>query len=73
MKNLNSASIGDIVKVNKIVGERNITRRIMEMGLVKGVEILIKNFAPLGDPIEIQFRGCCVSIKRCFAKNIIIC
>lgn len=59
------------VCVKKIKGNDNITKRMMEMGITQGVKIKVKNFAPLGDPIEIQFRGYTLSIRKKDAKNIL--
>ena len=57
MKNLKEAKIGETVRVVKIHGEGAIKRRIMDMGLTKGVEVYIRKVAPLGDPIEVTVRG----------------
>ena len=54
MKNLKEAKIGETVRVVKIHGEGAIKRRIMDMGLTKGVEVYIRKVAPLGDPIEVM-------------------
>ena len=57
MKNLKEAKIGETVRVVKIHGEGAIKRRIMDMGLTKGVEVYIRKVAPLGDPVEITVRA----------------
>ena len=57
MKNLKEAKIGETVRVVKIHGEGAIKRRIMDMGLTKGVEVYIRKVAALGDPIELTVRG----------------
>lgn len=72
MSSLNKAKIGQVVSVNKIIGNSNISRRIMELGITKGVKILIKKFAPLGDPMQIQFRGYSLFIRKREAENILI-
>lgn len=69
--NLSTAKVGDTVYVNNIIGNNKLTTRLMEMGLTKGVKILIKKIAPFGDPIAIEFRGYCLSIRKNTAKNII--
>ena len=56
MKTLRDAKIGDTVKVVKLHGEGAIKRRIMDMGITKGVEIYVRKVAPLGDPIEVKVR-----------------
>ena len=70
MKTLKDIKIGEIVKVIKIKGEGAIRRRIMDMGITKGVEIFVKKVAPLGDPIEITVRGYELSIRKNDAKII---
>ena len=72
MKNLSKAKIGETVYVKQVVGESKLSRRIMEMGLTTGVKVLVKNRAPLGDPMEIKFRGYCLSIGNHEARNVLI-
>lgn len=72
MKTLKDAKIGDTIKVLKIEGAGAIKRRIMDMGIVKNVEIYIRKVAPLGDPIEITVRGYELSIRKADAEMIII-
>ena len=55
MKTLNQVKVGETVKVTKIAGEGPIKRRIMDMGITKGVEIYVRKVAPLGDPVKLQF------------------
>ena len=57
MKTLRQAKIGDTVKVVKLHGEGAVKRRIMDMGITKGVEVYVRKVAPLGDPVEVNFRG----------------
>ena len=64
MKTLRDAKIGDTVKVVKLHGEGAIRRRIMDMGITKGVEVCVRKFAPLGDPIELTVRGYELSIRK---------
>lgn len=72
MKTLKDAEIGQTVSVVKLMGEGALKRRIMDMGITKGVEIYIRKVAPLGDPIEITVRGYELSIRKSEAENIII-
>ena len=64
MKTLKDARIGSTVRVVKLHGEGPIRRRIMDMGLTKGVEIYLRKAAPLGDPIEIMVRGYELSLRK---------
>ena len=57
MKTLRDAKIGETVKVVKLHGEGAVKRRIMDMGLTKGVEVYVRKVAPLGDPVEVTVRG----------------
>ena len=70
MKNLKEAKIGETVRVVKIHGEGAIKRRIMDMGLTKGVEVYILKVAPLGDPIEVTVRGYELSLRKADAEQI---
>ncbi len=70
MKTLRDAKIGDTVKVVKLHGEGAIRRRIMDMGITKGVEIYVRKFAPLGDPMEITVRGYALSLRKADAEMI---
>lgn len=70
MKTLREAKIGDTAKVVKIHGEGAVKRRIMDMGLTKGVEVQIRKVAPLGDPIEVTVRGYELSIRKADADMI---
>ena len=70
MKTLKEAKIGQTVKVKKINGEGAIKRRIMDMGITKGVEIYIRKVAPLGDPIEITVRGYELSLRKADAEIV---
>lgn len=70
MKTLRDAGIGQTVKVVKVHGEGAIRRRIMDMGITKGVEIYVRKFAPLGDPIEITVRGYALSLRKADAQMI---
>ncbi|WP_405355068.1 ferrous iron transport protein A [Ruminococcus sp.] len=70
MKTLRDAKIGETVKVAKLNGEGAIKRRIMDMGITKGVEIYIRKVAPLGDPIEVTVRGYELSLRKADAEMI---
>ena len=70
MNTLRQAKIGDTVKVVKLHGEGAVKRRIMDMGITKGVEVYIRKVAPLGDPLETTVRGYELSIRRADAEMI---
>ncbi len=67
---LKEAKIGSCVKVIKLRGEGAIKRRIMDMGITKGVEIAVRKVAPLGDPLEITVRGYELSLRKADAEMI---
>ena len=64
MQTLRAANPGETVRVVKVGGSGAIKRRIMEMGLTKGVEVYIRKVAPLGDPVEITVRGYELSLRK---------
>ena len=64
MRTLKDAKVGQTVTVVKLHGEGAVRRRIMDMGITKGVEIFIRKVAPLGDPIEVNVRGYELSLRR---------
>lgn len=64
MKTLRDAKIGETVKVVRVHGEGALKRRIMDMGITKGVEVYIRKVAPLGDPIEVTVRGYELSLRK---------
>ena len=70
MRTLKEVRIGETVKVSKINGEGAIKRRIMDMGITRGVEIYVRKVAPLGDPLEITVRGYELSIRKADASMI---
>ncbi len=70
MNTLKNAKIGATVKVVKVHGEGAIRRRIMDMGITKGVEIYVRKVAPLGDPIEVMVRGYELSLRKADADMI---
>ena len=70
MKTLRQAKIGDTLKVVKLHGEGAVKRRIMDMGITRGVEVVVRKVAPLGDPVEITVRGYELSIRKADADMI---
>ena len=70
MKTLKDAKVGQTVRVKKLHGEGALRRRIMDMGITKGVELYVRKFAPLGDPIEIMVRGYELSLRKADAEMI---
>lgn len=70
MKTLRETKIGESVKVKKLHGEGAVKRRIMDMGITKGVEVTVRKLAPLGDPIELTVRGYELSLRKADAEMI---
>ena len=70
MKTLRQIGIGETVKVVKLHGEGAVKRRIMDMGITRGVEVYIRKVAPLGDPIEVTVRGHELSLRKADADMI---
>ena len=70
MKTLKDVKIGETVKVVKLHGEGAVKRRIMDMGVTKGVEVYVRKVAPLGDPVEVTIRGYELSVRKDDAENI---
>ena len=67
---LKEAKIGQTVTVKKLTGEGAVKRRIMDMGITKGVEVYIRKVAPLGDPVEVTVRGYELSLRKADAEMI---
>ena len=67
---LREAKIGQTVTVKKLTGEGAVKRRIMDMGITKGVEVYIRKVAPLGDPIEVTVRGYELSLRKADAECV---
>ncbi len=67
---LNEVKVGNTVNVTKISGEGAVKKRIMDMGVTKGVEIYVRKVAPLGDPVEVTVRGYELSLRKEDAKII---
>jgi len=68
--NLREVSIGSTCKVVKLHGEGAVKRRIMDMGITKGIEIYVRKVAPLGDPIEVTVRGYELSLRKADAEMV---
>ena len=72
MKTLKEVPCGQTVKVTKLNGEGPVKRRIMDMGITKGVEIYVRKVAPLGDPVEVTVRGYDLSLRKADAEMICV-
>ncbi len=70
MKTLREVKVGETVKVTKLCGAGAVKRRIMDMGITKGVDVYIRKVAPLGDPIEVTVRGYELSLRKADAEMI---
>ena len=70
MKTLRQAKIGETVKVVKLHGEGAVKRRIMDMGVTKGVDVYVRKVAPLGDPVEVTVRGYELSLRKADAEMV---
>ena len=70
MKTLRQVRIGESARVVKLHGEGAVKRRIMDMGLTKGVEVFVRKVAPLGDPVEVTVRGYELSLRKADADMI---
>ncbi|MBP1572806.1 MAG: ferrous iron transport protein A [Oscillospiraceae bacterium] len=70
MKTLKDAKIGQTVKVVKLHGDGALRRRIMDMGITKGVQIYVRKVAPFGDPIEVYVRGYELTLRKADADMV---
>ena len=70
MKTLKEVAVGQTVTVKKLSGAGPVKRRIMDMGITKGVEVYVRKVAPLGDPVEVTVRGYALSLRRADAEMI---
>ena len=70
MKTLREVHVGETVKVRRLHGEGAVKRRIMDMGLTRGVEVHVRKVAPLGDPVEVNVRGYELSIRKADAEMV---
>lgn len=72
MKTLREIPVGHTVKVVKLNGEGPVKRRIMDMGITKGVSVYVRKVAPLGDPVEVTVRGYELSVRKADAEMIAV-
>ena len=72
MKTLKNVACGQTLKVTKLTGDGPVKRRIMDMGITKGVDVFVRKVAPLGDPIEVTVRGYELSIRKADAEMICV-
>ena len=72
MKTLKDVAVGESATVKRLSGEGALKRRIMDMGVTKGVEIFVRKVAPFGDPIEVTVRGYELSLRKAEAENILV-
>ena len=70
MKTLKDAKVGETVRVKKLYGEGPVKRRIMDMGITRGVDLHVRKVAPLGDPMELNVRGYELSVRKDDAEMI---
>ena len=70
MKTLREVACGQTVTVKKLTGDGPVTRRLMDMGITKGVDIYVRKVAPLGDPVEVTVRGYELSLRKADAEMI---
>lgn len=70
MRTLKEVKVGETVKVKKLSGDGPVKRRIMDMGITKGVDVFIRKVAPLGDPVEVTVRGYEMSLRKADAEMI---
>ena len=70
MKTLRDVAVGDSCRVKKLHGDGPVKRRIMDMGITKGVDILVRKVAPLGDPMELNVRGYELSVRKADAEMV---
>lgn len=69
---LKEVKVGETVTVTKVAGDGAVRRRIMDMGITRGVEIYVRKVAPLGDPIELTVRGYELSVRKQDAEMVIV-
>ncbi|HJB88056.1 MAG: FeoA family protein [Blautia sp.] len=72
MKTLKDVRVGQTAKVVKLNGEGPVKRRIMDMGITKGVSVYVRKVAPLGDPVEVTVRGYELSVRKADAEMIAV-
>ena len=72
MKTLKEIPCGETARVKKLTGEGPVKRRIMDLGITKGVDVFVRKVAPLGDPVEITVRGYELSVRKADAEMILV-
>lgn len=72
MKTLREVACGQTVRVAKLTGDGPVKRRIMDMGITKGVDVYVRKVAPLGDPVEVTVRGYELSLRKADAEMITV-
>ena len=72
MNTLKQVKVGQTCTVKRVHGEGALRRRIMDMGITKGVSVTVRKVAPLGDPIELNVRNYAVSLRKADAENIVV-
>ena len=72
MRTLKEVKVGETVKVKKLSGDGPVKRRIMDMGITKGVDVFIRKVAPLGDPVEVTVRGYELSLRKADSEMILV-
>ncbi|MCI8928568.1 MAG: ferrous iron transport protein A [Lachnospiraceae bacterium] len=72
MKTLKEITCGNTVRVAKLTGDGPVKRRIMDMGITKGVQVFVRKVAPLGDPVEVTVRGYELSLRKADAEMILV-
>ena len=72
MRYLNDIRVGETAVVIKILGEGALRRRLLDMGITKGVKVLVRKLAPLGDPMQIHVRGYELSLRQSEAERIVV-
>ena len=72
MKTVKEIPCGETARVTKLTGEGPVKRRIMDMGITKGVDVFVRKVAPLGDPLEITVRGYELSVRKADAEMILV-
>lgn len=72
MKTLKEIPCGETARVTKLTGEGPVKRRIMDMGITKGVDVFVRKVAPFGDPVEITVRGYELSVRKADAEMILV-
>ena len=72
MKTLKEVPCGETARVTKLTGEGPVKRRIMDMGITKGVDVFVRKVAPFGDPVEITVRGYELAVRKADAEMILV-